>query len=74
MEETLHKEHPITGENIRVSLDECKKPPYAYSSEQIMMVPTLFYEIPQWQFTEGCLGKSLRLVLSTLAWKSAISS
>lgn len=41
LEETLHKEHPITGEKIRVSLDDCKEPSHAYKAEPIIMMLNL---------------------------------
>lgn len=41
LEETLHKEHPITGKKIRVSLNECKEPSHAYMAEPIIMMLSL---------------------------------
>lgn len=41
LEETLHKEHPITGGKIRVTLDECEMPSYSYSAEPIILLLSL---------------------------------
>ena len=41
LEETLHKEHPVTGEKIRVSVDERKGPSHAYTAEPIIMMLNL---------------------------------